>query len=412
MTSTLRNVSGILARPPIWSICLVAFFADLVMGIIVPTFSLFATNLGASLAMVGALTGTAGLTSIVIAVPTGVLSDQRGRKVIIVAGMALFALSSLLYTLVPTPLLLFPVRVLGSLGLAFVFMVGVAYIGDVTTPSERGIALGLYSTAMALGFTLGPALGGVVAERYGYAASYRLAALFALIGLAVALRGLTGDQPRAIHGRQTAQSAPRASFTTKLRLMASHSAMLAASLANLGNNIVFTTVFSFVPLYAASLGIGEATLGTMFALRGLASAASRIPTGLLAERISGRLLMIGGLGLAVVTMCTLALSSTSLLLTVLLIADGIGYGLFLTAGQTHVTGLATDEARGRAMGIYTMAGSIGSAAGPFLMGALAEWFGLSVVFPVAAVVAGGAALFLWRSGRPRAVSGHPVAAEL
>ncbi|MEZ4680630.1 MAG: MFS transporter [Caldilineaceae bacterium] len=382
-----------------------AFSADLVMGIIVPTFSLFATSLGASLALVGALTGMSGLTSIVVAVPIGVLSDQRGRKVIIVAGMALFSLSSLLYTVVPSPLWLFPVRVVGSLGLAAVFMIGVAYIGDITTRSERGLALGLYSTAMALGFTIGPALGGLVAERYGYAASYRVAALIALIGLVVALRGLVGDRPSDTrHAQANTAAGKTTGFRQKLRLMVSQSDMLAASLANLGNNIVFTTVFSFVPLYAATLGIGEATLGTMFALRGLASAAARIPTGLMADRISGRILMIGGLCSAVVIMVTLALSRAPLLITVLLIADGIAYGLFLTAGQTHVTALAAEGDRGRAMGIYTMAGSIGSAAGPVLMGIVAEWFGLAIVFPIAAVVALVAAINLWASGRRSAKS--------
>ncbi|MEZ4622003.1 MAG: MFS transporter [Caldilineaceae bacterium] len=380
--TTVHALRNILTKPAILSICLVAFSADLVMGIIVPTFSLFATSLGASLALVGALTGMSGLTSIVVAVPIGVLSDQRGRKVISVAGMALFSLSSLLYTVVPSPLWLFPVRVVGSLGLAAVFMIGVAYIGDITTRSERGLALGLYSTAMALGFTIGPALGGLVAERYGYAASYRVAALIALIGLVVALRGLVGDRPSDTrHAQANTAAGKTTGFRQKLRLMVSQSDMLAASLANLGNNIVFTTVFSFVPLYAATLGIGEATLGTMFALRGLASAAARIPTGLMADHF-GRILMIGGLCSAVVIMVTLALSRAPLLITVLLIADGIAYGLFLTAGQTHVTALAAEGDRGRAMGIYTMAGSIGSAAGPVLMGIVAEWFGLAIVFPV------------------------------
>ena len=108
----LKTLRAILFRPEIASICLVAFMADLVAGIVVPTFSLYATSLDASLALVGALTGMAGFTSIFASLPIGILSDAQGRKSIIVGGMFLFALSSFLYTIVPNPLLLFPIRIL------------------------------------------------------------------------------------------------------------------------------------------------------------------------------------------------------------------------------------------------------------------------------------------------------------
>jgi MFS family permease len=328
--------------------------------------------------------------------------------------MALFALSSLLYTVVTTPLLLLPIRMLSSLGLAGVFMVGAAYIGDHTTPAERGIAFGLYSTAMALGFTIGPAVGGWVAEQVGYNASYRVAAVIALVGVFIAQRGLLSTRPPQSGAPPTQQATAPMTLAQKLQRMVQHAPMVAASLANLGNNLIFTTVFSFVPLYAATLGIGEATLGAIFALRGLASAAARIPGGLLSARIASRLLMVVGLGLAALVMFTLNQSRTATGLTLLLIVDGIAYGLFLTVGQSHVTALAGDGDRGRVMGIYTMAGSIGSAAGPILMGVLAEWFGLPAVFPLAAVVAAVAALILWRSGhwQPQSPGAQPAPAKL
>ena len=192
----LKSLRTILIRPEIVSICLVVFMADLVAGIVVPTFSLYATSLGASLALVGALTGMAGLTSIFASLPIGMLSDVQGRKKIIVGGMFLFALSSFLYTIVPNPLLLFPIRVLASLGMVAVFMVGVAYVGDVVEREERGLALGLYSTGMALGFTIGPAVGGFVAEQFGYRASYLVATLISLVGVAIAIRGLDSGSHR------------------------------------------------------------------------------------------------------------------------------------------------------------------------------------------------------------------------
>ena len=349
------------------------------MGIIVPTFSLFATEIGASLALVGILTGMSGIASIFASVPIGILSDKWGRKRVIMAGMLFFALTTFLYTVVPNPTLLIPIRILARFGLIGVFMVGIAYVGDVATPEDRGIALGLYSTGMALGFTLGPLIGGVIAERYGYNVTYRLAAVVALVGFVVAAIWLQekSKTPQAIDAHSAEQRVPLA---RRIGLMFRDPQMLGASLANLGNNIAFTTIFSFLPLYAVSLSIGDAAIGTMFAMRGLASTLSRIPTGMLTSHLSSRLLMMFGLCLAAVGLFVLSGVQSPGMLIVILIGDGIAYGLFLTAGQSHITELSAEEDRGSAVGLYTMAGSIGGAVGPIAMGVVAEWFGLGSVF--------------------------------
>ncbi|MEZ4584363.1 MAG: MFS transporter [Caldilineaceae bacterium] len=125
--------------------------------------------------------------SIVASVPIGLPPDLRGRKQVLAGGMLLFKLVGVLHH-APNPWLLIPVRVMGSLGMIAVFMVGVAYMGDVVAKEDRGLA-GLYSTAKGLGFTVGPAAGGLLAERYGYRAGFWLAAGVALVGFS---RGAVG----------------------------------------------------------------------------------------------------------------------------------------------------------------------------------------------------------------------------
>lgn len=368
------------------------------MGIIVPTFSLFATNLGASLALVGTLTGMSGIASIFASVPMGILSDRLGRKRVICVGMLFFALSSFLYTVIPDPLWLIPVRILASFGLLGVFMVGVAYVGDVADGPDRGLALGLYSTGMALGFTIGPFVGGMIIERFGYNVTYQLAALISLIGFVIAQSWIQDD---SAHAAPRAEPQAATSFGSRLRLMLQDPKMGAACLAYLGNNVAFTTIFSFLPIYAASLTIGEAAIGSMFAMRGIASTLARIPTGMLTARIPSRVLMIAGLSLAALGLVLLTGSTSATTLTLILIADGIAYGLFLTAGQSHITELSSAADRGSAVGIYTMAGSIGGALGPIAMGVVAELFGLPAVFWISAIIALVTALLLKILGQNR-----------
>ena len=64
----------ILRRKEIWSVFAMVFMADVVVGMILPTFSLYASSLGASLSLIGILSTVVGLTRILSSVPIGVLS--------------------------------------------------------------------------------------------------------------------------------------------------------------------------------------------------------------------------------------------------------------------------------------------------------------------------------------------------
>lgn len=370
---------------------MVVFMADVVSGIVVPSFSLFAASLGASLAMIGLLTSFLAFTAIFASVPIGLLSDIRGRKQVLSGGMLLFSLSSALYTLAPNPWMLIPVRVMGGLAMIAVFMVGVAYIGDVVDKADRGLAIGLYSTSMGLGFAVGPAAGGVLAEQYGLSASYWLAAGVAMVGFVVAVWGL------APKPREPINSAPptSASMASRLRLMAREPGLMAASLANLTNNVVFTSIFGFVPLFAASMSMSPAAIGSMFAGRALASTLARLPTGLITTRIASRHLMTGSLFFAALILAAIARVESQQALGLLLIVDGVAYGMFLTAGQSFITESAAESDRGKAIGVYNTAGSIGGALGPIILGVVAAVFGLTSVFWVTAVVALAGAIVLW-----------------
>jgi MFS family permease len=147
----MKNWQQVLRSKEVLALCAMAFMADICTGIITPTFSLYAKGLGASLTLIGALGGINGLTRIFSAVPVGLMSDSRGRKTVLSAGTLLFTLSSFLYTVVPNPYFLFPIRVLASVAVIATFFMGLAHLGDIVAEGERGLAIGLYTTCMGLG---------------------------------------------------------------------------------------------------------------------------------------------------------------------------------------------------------------------------------------------------------------------
>lgn len=402
----MNKILQLLRRREVLAACLMILSADIVAGTTTPGFSLYATGLGANLTLIGALGGIEGLTRILSSVPFGILSDRHGRKNVLSAGMLLFAVSSYLFTIVRAPVLFFPIRILVGMAMVSTFFVGVAYIADVTTAEERGLAIGLYATFMGAGFAIGSALGGWVTATSGYRAACLMAAGVALVGFALARWGLAGQ--KAGPSQSAADTPPLKAQLALLR----DPQLLAASVANLANNAWYSSIMSFFPIYAASLAVGEGALGSMFALRALLSSAARLPTGLMTMRIPSRRLVMSALGIALLVFGAMAMVSLPVLLGLLLAAEGVAYGVFLTSGQAYVSEQSNEASRGGAVGVYSTAGGIGSTGGPLLLGLVADLWGVRAVFwGTGLLVAIGMGL-MWamgmRQARPLAEAGRPA----
>lgn len=396
-------------------VCFIIFSADLVSGILSPTFSLYAQDLGASLAFIGTLSSLGGVTQLVTSLPAGVLSDRYGRRIVLTLGMLAFAAATTLFAFAPNALLLIPGRILMGLATVATFSIGAAYVGDVVSDAERGVAYGLYTTSMGIGFGIGPLIGAGIAELYGVPASYLMAAGLALCGALLAALGLKAgvvQHSRAQSKVGTAKAARGAPLRLSLGLMRDGFAqmlrdprLLGGSLCNLLMNASFNGAIStFFPIYAADQRASQETINGMFSVRAFASAAARLPSGAITSRLPSRAVMLAALLLATTAIFLMARTNAIWLLGILLICEGISFGMFLPSGQAFTAENSTPATRGQVLGAYGTAGSLGSALSPLLLGFVAEVWGAEAVFvATAGLMAAGIAAALVLFGRPRPV---------
>jgi MFS family permease len=349
------------------------FLSDVVFGILGPTFSLFVVSLGGSLAIVGVLGGIVNLTRLASAIPTGIASDLWGRKSSLVLGLALLTVSLGAYSLISDPLLLASVRVIEGLGTAAVLTVGIAALSDAVPLPERGGAIGIYMTAMGFGYALGGAIGGSVVQALGFALAYQVVALVPVVAL-VLLMWLFLPGP----ARPVAVVPLRADAAGMLRLGFDRY-LLPANLGNFLISMTFSaTVVAFVPLYAASVGVSAAVFGSIFGVRSLLSTLVRIPVGMVA-RGRTHTLMISSLAIVMTAMAVVPSTAGPVPLLMLLCAEGIAYGCFITVGQIHISSFDSQR-RGAVLGIYSTFASLGSTLGSIVLGILAQTTGLANVF--------------------------------
>ncbi|MBU2664216.1 MFS transporter [Actinoplanes bogorensis] len=106
----------------------------------------------------------------------GVLGDRIGRRRLLLAGAAAFALSSLLAAFAPTPGLLIAARVLMGLAGASLMPSTLALIRAMFTDArQRGIALGVWAASFSLGGLAAPLVGGVMLEHFWWGSVFLLA---------------------------------------------------------------------------------------------------------------------------------------------------------------------------------------------------------------------------------------------
>ena len=116
----------------------------------------------------------------------GAAGDRYGKKLMLMAGVALFALASAACALAPTLLLLQASRALQGVGAAVMLPSSLAILGTVYTGEARGRAVGIWAAAGAVAGALGPVLGGWLIDTTGWRAIFLLNVPVALGALVLA----------------------------------------------------------------------------------------------------------------------------------------------------------------------------------------------------------------------------------
>lgn len=156
--SALHKTTG-----PLIILMINMFIAMLGIGLIIPILPDFLEEFGAGGQTAGYLIAATGLTQFIFSPLVGEMSDKRGRKIMIVTGLALFTLSQVLFATADAIWLLYVSRLLGGIGAAAMIPPMMAFVADITTEEERGKGMGMLGAAMSLGFVIGPGIGGFLA---------------------------------------------------------------------------------------------------------------------------------------------------------------------------------------------------------------------------------------------------------
>jgi len=184
-----------LSRSPLLPIFLIVLVDVLGLTMMMPLLPFYAQHLGATPIQVGLLISVYAFFQLLAGPPLGNLSDRYGRKPVLLFSQIGTFLGFLLLGFANSLWMAFASRIVDGIT-AGNLTVAQAYIADVTKPSERTKSFAVIGIAFGIGFLIGPAATGVIAQRYGEQTAVFTAAGLSLTSIFATLLLLPSNPPK------------------------------------------------------------------------------------------------------------------------------------------------------------------------------------------------------------------------
>jgi MFS transporter, DHA1 family, multidrug resistance protein len=345
------------------------------VGIVVPLLPVYANDLGATGIYVGLIFGSFSLSRTFLLPLFGRLSDQKGRKPFIVAGLSAYTLISMAFVFSDNVEALIVLRFIQGAASAMILPVVQAYVGEITPAGQEGYSMGLFNLSMFLSLSLGPLMGGTIKDILSLDAAFICMGLLSAIGLVLCVFLLPPVSKENLENRGNKKILW--SNLLKDKIIISIFIFRFVYIACIG------VIWCFLPVFAdIEFGLSGSLTGVLIMLGVFVSGLLQIPMGYAADKVDKKAMIIAGGVFSTIGMILPYWSSSFYDLVVAVIVFGIGGGISMPAIMAYAV-IKGDEkkAMGSVMSIITVAHSLGMLTGSMIAGIAMDFLSLRLSFP-------------------------------
>ena len=288
-------------------------------------------------------------------IPATLASGRFGFKPVLLTGVAVVGTAAIGASFSDNIVQLSVLRGIWGLGNAMFFATAMVVL--VALANDREWVVGLFETALGLGFAVGPLIGGLLGQ-LSWRLPFFVCGIFMVVALAVAGTRVREPTTRQapVRLRAIAATYRRPAFRALVGVTAAY-------------NFVFFVVLGYAPLF---LGVGIVPLGLCFTGWGIGLAVGILVVG---HRLAHRIGAVPTIGVALtgllICLVLLAASTSTAAAVVVLIAYGLCMGLD-TANLTDLALGLGDSDRRVTTGAFNLVRWGAAAPAPILAGKLAE----------------------------------------
>jgi MFS transporter, DHA1 family, multidrug resistance protein len=380
---------------------------------VMPFLPLFIKDLGVH--GIGQITMWAGIlaggTSIPMALTApvwGVLADRYGRKVMVVrAALSAGVLVGLMGFAQNVWQLLFLRMMQGAL--TGTVSASQALVASQSPREKLGFSLGMMQTAVFVGTSCGPLLGGVVADAVGFRHSFLVAGVLLVAAGVVVL--LFVKEERIDVERDGSAMGFWEGMGDALKAPALLPMIGAVFAVQFAVTVIFPILPQFIQILQGAAGHVATATGLVFTGAGIAGAVSSIVAGRLGDRIGyKRVLITASIAGALFSIPQYFVTATWQIFA-LRVVIGLALGAVMPSATALIATLVPAERRGTAYGLSGSATSLGFAAGPLTAAAVVGVADIRTVFLTAAVLLGVIAAWVALMVHPPQSKASPPPAE-
>jgi predicted MFS family arabinose efflux permease len=333
-------------------------------------------------ALIGTLISLGPVLALISRLPVGLAYRQSRAQLLLSLAILGMGGTNYLYSLASGSVTFGFVHALNGFAYGAVTTLYMAFYVDSLAPDEnRNHAMGYYVGSLALGYSTGNFFGGLIADHWGFGATFQLGALLSFVSVALLW---------FLHGPQTASTArPKEKERAKLTSRDSLKTLLEPELATVVLVALFLNLLHqmggvFISLYGLAVGMSLTQIGIIRAAYAGCNAVTRPISGHVVNKFGHRGLSYYGLPLQSLILMLVPLFTGFGTILLVYVSSGLLRAIVIVA---NAVGLVQEvpEARvrrGLASGVYNAAGDVGNILGPSIGGLIAHATGIASVFVV------------------------------
>ena len=318
----------------------------------------------------GIIVGSFGIVGLIVRPFGGQWVYSFGAKRIAFAGIAVFAVATVLHIFAVDVWLIVPARVLQGVGLALCPVATSTIVANLAPGHRRAEAMGYMGNSISAASLYAPPIAYWVLQSFGFGSAFIFASAFSFVGCfaVVSMSASRIDLPvqPGARGDKVPLINRRALFPT---------------IVFVTYTITTAPVTTFLPLLAEERNFGNP--GLYFTMYSVTSMVSLAISGAVSDRLGRGAVIVPGLLIVGAGMFILAIAEIRLLFMASGVFAGLGFGMIQPAMQSLIVDRVPPRERSSALATLQSGWDIGGSGGAFAFGPLGAVTGAAATFAIA-----------------------------
>jgi len=371
-------------RALIWRVNVATMLFFTLVQVVVPLIPEYLRTITTDTFIIGFTVSSISITAILLRPASGVASDKWSRSNLMIIGTILASVAYAILYFFGDVLHVMVARLIEGAAVASFIPSSIASAVDQAPKGKLGETLGWRSMMIGIGFTVGPALGGILAGALQFRTTFGISSLFLMLLIPLVVFRDTK--------RKSSASAHSVRCIGETGFVLALSGLIIYAVAWTG---MLTFLSAYLESIAPTPSVAAFEIGLFLFTQAGFSVAFRVAAGRGADRHPA---MMTYLGLLIISVALVVIYFTQVPPYLYFAAPifGIGTGIYVPGSQTLALMRCPENSRGFLSSIYTMGLDIGNLIGPIMFGIIIQFTNsYQSVFALAPVLAFVAAMVVF-----------------